>query len=335
MCDAPKAGLGLEQHWWYNPEFRGLMILIVGATNFVGRAVARRLGAEGREFRCLLQPAPRVQQLPSGLSFSTVSANLTDAAALREAMEDVTTVIHLTREEDRLEERALQAHAEGTANLVEAAQSAGVSRFIYLSRLGATPASAYPLFRIKGESEIIVDESGVDYTTLRAAVVYGADDFFTTRVVMLAKMIPLVLPIPDVGMARFQPLWVEDLARCIVATVDRPDLINKTVALGGPEHYSVEQMIHRILEAAGMRRYLLHVTMPLMRAGSGFLASFLARNPAPTWWLNLAAVGSATELGAITKHFNFEPRTLVEGLGYLRRARPWRRDFIRYILGRE
>lgn len=268
------------------------------------------------------------------LSFSAISAPLTDVAAVREAMEDVTTVVHLTREEDQPGEQTLETHVRGTMNLLEAAQSSGVHRFIYLSRLGATGASAYPLFSAKGESEIRIQESGLDYTTLRAAVIYGANDAFTTRLVMLAKMIPLVLPIPDVGMARFQPLWVEDLARCIVAAIDRTDLFNKMISIGGPEHYSIEQMTRRILAAAGMHRYLLHLTMPIMRAGRGLMGSFLARNPIPAWWLDLAAVGSATELGAIPKHFNFEPRPFSEGLGYLRRRRSWRRDLIRHILGR-
>lgn len=309
------------------------MILIAGATNFVGRAVTRRLAAEGRPFRCLLQPSRYPQRLPTELSFSAVSAPLSDVEALREAMDGVTGVIHVTREEDQLAERTLHTHTEDTGNLLEAAKSAGVTRFLYLSRLGATAASAYPLFRIKGESEIRVHESGLDHTILRAAVIYGAEDAFTTRLVMLAKMIPIVLPIPDVGMVRFQPLWVEDLAHCIVATIDRTDLSNKTVVLGGAEHYSIEQMVRRILAAAGMRRYLLHVTMPLIRTGSRFLGALLARNPTPMWWLDLATVGSATELGAIPKHFGFEPRPLAQSLGYLRLRRPWRREFIRYTLG--
>lgn len=308
------------------------MILIAGATNFVGRAVARQLAAQGREIRCLVQPSRYQQQLPTDLSFSTVSASLSDAPALRTAMQDVTAVLHLTREED-YPHRALESHVEGTANLLEAAQVAGVTRLIYLSRLGATPASAYPLFRIKGESEIRVDESGTDYTILRTAVVYGPDDAFTTRLVMLAKMIPLLLPVPDVGMVRFQPLWVEDLARCIVASIDRDDLIGRMITVGGPEHYTIEQMTRRVLDAAGMRRHLLHVSMPLMRTASDFLESLLVRDPAPLWWLDLAAAGSATELGAIPKHFDFEPCQFAQCLSYLRRRRPWRRDFIRYVLG--
>ncbi|MGD8969149.1 MAG: NAD(P)H-binding protein, partial [Anaerolineae bacterium] len=215
------------------------MILVTSPTSFIGRAVVRRLAVEQRSTRCLLQPSRHEQRLPTGVTFSIASASFTDIPDLRAAMQGVTTVVHLARGEERLEEQRLQDQPTQTANLLRAAQEAGVTRFIYLSRLGATPASAYPLFRVKGESEVEIQQSGLDYTIFRSAVVYGADDAFTTRVVMLAKMCPLLLPIPDAGMARFQPLWVEDLAKCIVATIDRNDLIGRTVALGGPEHYTL------------------------------------------------------------------------------------------------
>lgn len=310
------------------------MILVTGATNFVGRSVVRRLTAEEREVCCLVESSQYEQRLPRDVLFPLRSASLEDITALRKAMEGVTTIIHLTREEDRLRERTLMHHVEGTRTLVTAAREAGVSRFVYLSRLGATPASAYPVFSARGESEIAVAESGLDYTSLRSAVIYGPKDAFTTRLVMVAKMSPLILPIPDVGMARFQPLWVEDLTRCIVATIDRDDLIDRVISLGGPEHFTLEQMIRRVLEAAGMRRRLFHVSMPLMQTGTELMDAVLAQSPTPRWWLDLAAVGSATELGTIPKHFGFEPCRLARCLNYLRRRRPWRRLFIRHVLNR-
>jgi NADH dehydrogenase len=291
------------------------------------------LAAENLSTRCLVQPSRYEQQLPTEVTFSIASASFADVPALRAAMEGAKAIIHLARGEERLEEQTLQDQPPETANLLEAAQEAGVTRLIYLSRIGATAASAYPLFRAKGESEVKIHQSGLDYTVFRSAVVYGADDVITTRLVMLAKMSPLVLPIPDVGMARFQPLWVEDLAKCIVASIDRDDLVGRTVELGGPEHYTLEQMIRRVLEAAGMRRYLLHVGMPLMRTGSDLLEPLLVRSPTPDWWLDVAAVGSATELGAVPKHFGFESCRFAQCISYLRRRRPWRRDFVRHLLG--
>ncbi len=310
------------------------MILVTGATNFVGREVVRQLVAQGHEVCCLVETSQFQQRLPTEVTFSVVSASLSDGAGLDQAMCGIRAIIHLTREEERPQERTLRDHVEGTRNLVTAAREAGIPRFVYLSRLGATPASAYPLFRVKGESEAIVAESGLEHTTLRSAVIYGPEDTLTTRLVMLAKMSPLVLPIPNVGMVRFQPVWIEDLASCIVATIGRDDLIGRMIRLGGPEHFTLEQMIRRVLEGAGMRRRLLHVSMPLMRTGERAWENLLIRGVAPSWWLDLAAVGSATDLGTIPKHFHFEPARFAGCLTYLRRSRPWRRLFIRHVLGR-
>jgi uncharacterized protein YbjT (DUF2867 family) len=309
------------------------MILVTSPTSFVGRAVVRKLAGENLNVRCLVEPSRYEQQLPAEVTFSIASATFDDVSALRAAMQGVRAVVHLARGEERLEEHRLQDQPLETTNLLEAAQEAGVPRLVYLSRIGATAASAYPLFRAKGESEVRIHRSGMEYTVLRSAILYGANDTFTTRLVMVAKMFPLVLPIPDAGMARFQPLWVDDLARCVVAAIDRDDLIGRTVELGGPEHYTLEQLIHHTLGAAGVRRALLHVGMPLMRRGSDLLEPFVVRSPTPDWWLDLAAVGSATELGAVPKHFGFEPCRFAQCLSHLRRRRPWRRDFVRHVLG--
>ena len=310
------------------------MILITGATGFVGRAVVRRLAAERCAVRCLLRPFRYEQRLPTGILFSTVSASMDDLPALRTAMQDVTAVVHLTGEEDLVEEGTLHNHARDTVNLTAAAQEAGIHRFIYLSRLGADRASAYPLFRTSGEAEAAVRESELDYTILRAAVTYGPEDAFTNVLAMLAKAIPFVMPIPDTGLARFQPLWITDLVTCIVTTLDRDDLIGQTIPLGGPEHFTLEQLVAQVLAALGTRRRLVHVRMPLMRGLIGLFDALLPRNPAPPWWLDLVAVGSATELGTIPRHFGFEPARFAQCLDYLRRKRPWRRDLVHFILHR-
>ena len=310
------------------------MILVTGATNFVGRAVVRGLTRRGYQVCCLVEPSRFEQDLPTDVTFSVISASLDDLPALQKAVGGVDVVIHLTREEERPRERSLNDHAEGTRNLVRAASEGGVSRFIYLSRLGATPASAYPLFRMKGQAESTVAESGLAHTNLRSAVIYGSEDVFTTRLVMLGKMIPVFLPIPDAGMVRFQPVWVEDLARCIVETVERRDLIGRMIPLGGPEHFTLEQMIRHVLEATGMHRRLLHGSMPIMQSAVDGLEAILGGTVTPAWWLDLAAAGSATDLGTIPKHFDFEPCRFSHCLTYLRRQRPWRRIFIRHLLGR-
>ncbi len=310
------------------------MILVTGATGFVGRAVVRRLVVEGREVCCLLRPSRREQRLPTDILFTSVSASMDDLPALRAAMQGVTAVVHLAGEADLDQAGGLFSHAADTANLIEATQEAGVRRFIYLSRLEADRASAYPLFRALGEAETTVRESELDATILRAAVTYGPEDAFTNVLAMLAKVFPLVLPIPDPGQSRFQPLWIVDLMQCIVDTLERDDLIGKTIPIGGPEHFTFEQLVAEVLAALGVRRRLVRVRLPLMRGAIALCEALLPRVPTPPWWLDLLTVGSATDLVVVQRHFGFEPCRFAEYLDYLRRKRPWRRDLVRFVFHR-
>jgi len=307
------------------------MILISGATGFVGRAVVRQLVAERHEVRCLLRPSQREQRLAPGIPFSTVSASMADLPALRTAMQGVTAIVHLTGEEDLDHGGTLQSHVEDTANLITAAQEVGVRRFIYLSHLGADRASAYSLFRTTGEAEAAVRESGLDYTILQASVTYGPEDVFTNVLAMLAKATPFVLPIPGASPSRFQPLWIGDLVTCIIATLDQDDITGQTIPLGGPEHFTFEQMVAQVLAAAGVHRRLVHVHMPLVLGAIDLFDALLPRNPIPRWWLDVLAMGSATELGAIPRHFGFEPGRFAQHLDYLHGKRPWRRDLMRFV----
>jgi uncharacterized protein YbjT (DUF2867 family) len=308
------------------------MILITNATGFVGRAVVRRLAAEQAEMRCLLRPSRREQRLPTGVVFSSVSASLDDLPSLRTTMQDATAILHLVGEDDPGQEPKLGHYAQHTANLIEAAQEAGVRRLVFLSRLGADRASAYPIFRATGEAEAVVRGSKMDYTILQSAVVYGPEDAFISLLAMLIKTIPFILPIPEAGMARFQPLWIGDLVSCIVATLGRDDLIGQTVALGGSEHFMLEQLVMQVLAALDVRRRLVHMTTPVSRAVVGLFTALFPRIPAPSRWLDVLAVGSATELGVIPRTFGFEPTRFVLGLEYLRQKQPWRRNLIRFIL---
>jgi len=308
-----------------------MMVLITGATSFVGRAVMQRLAADGCPMACLLRPAQREQRLPSGIPVSIVSAGMRDMPALRAAMQGVTAIVHLTGEEDIDYGNNLQNHVEDTANLLAAAKEADVRRIVYLSRLGANRASAYPIYRAVGDVEVLISNSDLDYTILRAPIIYGEGDQFTTTLVMLAKMIPFVFPIPSAEKSCFQPLSVTDLATCITATLERDDLVHKTIPLGGPEHFTFEQLVLEVLKAAGVKRKLVSVRVPFVEWVVAIFEALLPRNPTPYRWLDLLATGCATDLLTIPRHFGFEPGRLSSNLDYLRLPRPWRRDFLHYI----
>jgi NADH dehydrogenase len=309
------------------------MILITDPTCIVGRELVRRLCIEGAEISCLLQPAPGIQRLPQGARFKTFAGRLSDPDAVEAALEGVDTVIHLVGEGSLPPGVSMEDHPDETASLVEGMKATGVTRIVYLSRIGADQSSAYRLFRDRARAEQLIRESGLRYTILRTSVVYGEEDRFTNLVVMLAKMMPLFLPIPDPGMSRFQPLWIGDLVTCVLAALPPHVLAHETISIGGSEHLTLEQLVTHVLDAADMRRTYIKLRMPWFQALNQLAGSFLARPLLADWQVDIIRLGSVAELAAIPRHFGFEPVRFADALDYLGRPRPWRRDFLRHLLG--
>jgi len=310
------------------------MILITDTTGFIGRATVRELTEMRNDVRCLLRPARHEQRLPKGTAVSIVSAAMDDLPALRTSLQDVTAVLHLMGEDGPDHERLKYRHAEDTANLLQAAQEVGVRRFVYLSRLGAERTSAYPLFQARGEAEVLVRESGLDYTILQPAITYGQEDAFTNVLAMLGQSFPFVVPIPDAGRARFQPLWVGDLVRCLADTIARDDLIGQTITLGGPEHFTLDQMMQQIMTKAGIQKRIVRMSPPVAHFVTEMSNGLLPRSPIPYRWLDVLAMGSATDLTNVSRTFGFEPHRFTDQLNYLQHDRHWRWELLRFVIGR-
>ncbi len=307
------------------------MILITGATGFIGRHLTRRLAREGWPVRCMLRPGRGASRLAGGVSVEVVTATVDDPPALRAAMLGVDTVIHLVGTKVERGDQTFEAiNYRGTVNVLEAAQEAGVRRFIHLSYLGADRSSAYPFLRSKGQADEAVRSSGMAYTILRPSIVYGPGDDFTTHLAMLIKVTPFVFPVLGDGRSRLQPIHVEDLARCIEATLRDPTTVGQVIPLGGPQHLTYEEALTTIMRVIGSRRVRLHVRRPLMQRWVEITGRFFARPLVTLADLDLLAMDNITDLVSVPRHFKFEPRRFADSLDYLR-GQPWRRLFWRLL----
>lgn len=310
------------------------MILITGATGFVGRALLRQLIREGRAVACLLRPSSQERRLPQG-AFRVATGTLQDLPALRVAMQGVDTVIHLAGA--RRAEGAYKAewlNHQGTVNVVEAALDADVKHLIYLSHIHADRNSAYPILRGKGAAEEAVRSSGLTYTVLRSSLIFGPHDHFTTVLAMLIKFTPVIFPVPGDGKTRFQPVYIEDIARCLAGCLDAYHLENVTLSVGGPQHLSYNEILSAVMEAINVHRVHLHLRMPLIRTLVGLSHLLFPNPPVSQEQLDLFAIDNTTDLGNIPRNFDFEPQRFTGNLGYLGR-KGWRRALLRYAFRRE
>jgi NADH dehydrogenase len=294
-------------------------ILITGATGFIGKALTRHLTETDYQVRALIHPSRKSPDLPKGIPVEAAVSGLNDLRGLRAAMVDVDIVYHLASQE-ALGARGnlLETDIQGTKNLVAAAQDARVDRFFYLSHLGADRASAYPIMTAKAIAEDHIKKSSLDYTILRSGIVFGPTDRFTTNLARLIRSIPLVFPLPDQGDTLLQPLWIEDLANIMLWSLDNDDTRRESYQIGGPEQLSFRDVIITMLDVMGLKRSLISISTPLIRAGTVF-SDYLSLNiPTNIFWLDYLATNRTCSLNTVPQVFNLLPSHFSKRLEYLR-----------------
>jgi uncharacterized protein YbjT (DUF2867 family) len=310
------------------------MILVTGATGFIGRHVVARLTGAGYDVRCLVRPAHKERTLPRGVRVYLGAGDLADLPALRVAMYNVDTVVHLASIwMERGQQTFDSVNRQGTINLVEAAREVGIARLIYLSYPGADGNSAYAFLRSKAQAEEVVRSSNLKFTILRPSWVYGPGDAWASHMAMVLEGIPFFFPMVGDGQARIQPLWVWDLALCIERCLSSPRTVGQTIALGGPGYLTIADALDAIAQTLNSRRSKVSIRAPVAYE----LAAMMER-ALPNPLLNMTAVDllnvdTTTDLGSVTRNFGFEPARFADRLDYLR-GQPWRRMFWRSLLGR-
>ncbi len=299
------------------------MILVTGATGFIGRALIRHLSTTGQLGRVLLRPSPQSPRIPKGVPVEVAVVSLNDERGVRAALRGVDHIYHLASA-STLGRRGnlLTTDIEGTRTLAQAARDAGIQRFIYLSHIGADRASAFPIQKAKGIAEEHIRRSGVPYTIIRSSVLFGPEDRFTNNLAGIMRVVPFIFPIPSDGRSLIQPLWVEDLVTCLVWTLDNPETINQTYEVGGGEYFTLRQVLETLMDVTRRRRLLVPLPVPWMRALLVMLDSLVPNFNISTYWLDYVAVNRTCPVDNLPRTFGLMPARFAYRLDYLAR-KPW------------
>lgn len=230
-------------------------ILIIGGTGFVGGAIARRLASADFSASTLTLPTRRRNRSREHLVLPTatvVEADVHDPATLMRLMQGKDAVINLV---GILRGNFQRAHAELPAKIAVAAKTAGVRRVMHVSALKAAADAPSDYLRSKAAGEAALKAANLDLTIFRPSVIFGQGDSFLTLFAQLAKIAP-VFPLACAD-ARFQPVWIEDVANSVVDSLSRPESIGQTYDLCGPKQYSLRELVRYAAATAGTPRPVL------------------------------------------------------------------------------
>jgi uncharacterized protein YbjT (DUF2867 family) len=253
------------------------MILLTGATGLVGSALLPKLLDEGNEVRCLVRDPRRLGSDRVRVQLSL--ADLGDPRGLRHAVRGADTVIHLAAAiRDQPPQRVEEITALGTHRLLRAAERAGVGRFVFFSALGATNFQRTRFFRAKALAERRVAASPLETTIFAPSIIYDPGDDWI-RLQRRLALLPL-LPISGRGRAAYEPIWAEDAAQAVVASLGAAP---GRYELVGPERLSYERIARLIASSAGRERPAVHVPLPFVRSGLIWLRRLFGEAAFATW----------------------------------------------------
>ena len=228
-----------------------MKIAITGASGFVGRHLTRQLASEGHELVLLARGVDRRD--PSAVHLPQahfVQVGLSDPAALAQAFAGCDAVAHCAGINREIGRQTFQrVHIEGTRNLVEAARAAGVKKIALMSFLRARPNCGSLYHESKWAAEEIIRNSGLDYTIVKAGMVYGRGDHMLDHLSHSLHTLPFFATV-GVKEKPIRPLAVEDLVHILL--VDGR-LTRQTVAVTGAEELNLSEAAHRVAGVIGKR----------------------------------------------------------------------------------
>ena len=242
-------------------------VLVLGGSGFVGRHVCEKLNQQQIHVTVLTRRRENARHLQILPLVDVIEVAHLDAASLAAQLPGHDAVVNLIAILHGSEAAFEKAHVGLPQALVSACQTSGVRRIVHISALGAAADSPAMYQRSKARGEAVLRESGLDVTLLRPSVIFGAEDKFLNTFAGLQQLFP-VIPLAS-SQARFQPVWVEDVASAVVECLIDRSTIGKTFEACGPDVYTLKQLVELAGQYAGVNggrgRPVFRLPAPLAR----------------------------------------------------------------------
>lgn len=322
-------------------------VVILGGSGFVGRSLCEQISAHaalsGARVVVPSRRRERAKHLFTLPRVDVIQADVHREADLQRVLAGADVVVNLIAILHGTSESFEQAHVTLVQRLVQACAKAGVRRVIHVSALGvpddpAQAPSIYLTTKAEGEQALREAEAAglLDVTVLRPSVIFGEHDRFLNLFAQLQAVAPF-MPLAGAD-ARFQPVWVEDVARALVACLLDVATVGHTYECAGPKVLTLAELVRLAGQGSGHRRWVLPMPMAVGRlqaAAMAFLPGepLMSRDNLDSMQVPNVATGQKPGLAAL----GITPASPeVIAPQYLNHAGDWSRrlDFFRSLAGR-
>ena len=234
-------------------------VCVIGGAGFLGSHIVQQLAARGIAVRVPTRRRERAKALIVLPTVDVVNADVHDAAALERLVAGNDAVISLA---GILHERDsgdfARIHTELPRKIVDACRERGVRRLLHVSALHAAHDAPSEYLRSKagGEQQVrVAQASGIRTTIFRPSVIFGREDRFLNLFAQIAQALPaIMLASPN---ARFQPVYVEDVARAMVDSLELSSTYDQNLDLCGPTTYTLQELVEYVCRLLKMERPIL------------------------------------------------------------------------------
>jgi NADH dehydrogenase len=233
-------------------------ICVLGGSGFVGSAIVHRLSAAGYNVKVLTRRREASKHLILLPYVQVIECDVMNDTALAQQVAGSDAVINLIgilHEDKKVTFKAM--HTDLPIRLLAICERLGVCRFLHMSALQASIDAPSAYLRSKGAAEVaLIEHKGeTKITIFRPSVIFGRGDGFINLFAKLAKLMPVIaLAKPD---AKFQPIWVEDVAQAFVSSLENIDTYNKQYDLGGPRIYTLKELVQLVVFLLGKKRTIV------------------------------------------------------------------------------
>lgn len=239
-------------------------VCILGGSGFVGRHIASQLSTAGYSIKILTRRHSHCQHLSVLPNLQIIEADIHDQHLLDQQLADIDIVINLVgilNEKSHNGDGFRHAHVDLARKVLNACHHQNVSRLLHMSALNADASQGSSHYlRTKGEAENLLHAfaGNIKVTSFRPSVIFGADDSFFNRFASILKLSPLIFPLACAN-SRFAPVYIEDVARCFVESINKPETYDQRYDLCGPEIYTLKELVRFTSQQLGLNHWIIEL----------------------------------------------------------------------------